>query len=125
RRVHSRRKRPARSSIGGSVVQPTSTPRPGPGNLPAGPLAMLVLVIASLVTSACDELVHLGGATGPPPIRGGAVQQYSSATTEEHIHFDAGHMVATRHVSFEVDNRDPNVRTIMLSASSSIDGPPL
>jgi hypothetical protein len=69
--------------------------------------ALLMLVVASFATVAS----------------GAAVQQYSSATYEEHIHFDANHSTVTRHLSFDVDNHDSNVRTIMLSAGTSPDDP--
>lgn len=50
------------------------------------------------------------------PARYAPVQPLSRASIEEHIHLDADHMAASRHVSFEVDNKDPNVRSIELAA---------
>ncbi len=56
---------------------------------------------------------------------GAIVQQVSSAVYEEHIHFDANHTAATRHLSFDVNNNDANVKTIQLTAGATLDKPSL
>jgi hypothetical protein len=66
--------------------------------------AVLVLVFASLATMAT------GGGARP-------VQQLVSTSYEERIHLDADHLAAVRHLSFEVDNNDPQLRQILLSAA--------